>query len=562
MLDMPAAPFDLRSSRGGLVRHTRDHPCPVCGGWSALPRHQGVRCAGMTGDVLVWCTRPEYAGHAPLDLNTSPPAYRHHRFGWCPCGTEHDHALPAPHLASLPRLVLRDAGADFTRRADVATRHEVYEYALDLLGLRSDALADLTRRGLDLDAIDAVRYRSVPANLAERRPFLAALVERFGEVTVRGVPGFVDRNGHLYFWQGDGYVIPYRDEHGRITGLQCRSCSKARYLTARKGSVAEMYHVAGPVAPGGDLFVTEGGLKAAVAAHRGQVATFGVPGQTLTLAHLAVIERLAPGRVIVALDQEANRHTAQARERWSKLLALAPLATWRAVWEGADVGGPKGLDDLFHAGGRPRLRPVTVIPPAIGARRVPRPTDAPGPIEAGGSLGEARAVVREAVDRFPRAPVPGAQQPAQLLCTPPGTGKTFSVGQALDPASPARIAVGTTALAAEVAMTQNYGLVTGRDATNCMRIEVVQALAENGHDVARLACGTVYDPRCPERRNCPYWRQFERSGPLVGAAEQLYNPTFLREASVVIADDADLPRAMLEAHVVTREFLARAIERL
>ena len=49
-----------------------------------------------------------------------------------------------------------------------------------------------------------------------------------------------------------------------------------------------------------------------------------------------------------------NRNTDLARERWAKDLYLSGLQPYVAVWEGADLGGPKGLDDLFLTGGRPR----------------------------------------------------------------------------------------------------------------------------------------------------------------------------------------------------------------
>ena len=28
-------------------RHTKDHPCPICGGFDRAPRGQGVRCGGF-----------------------------------------------------------------------------------------------------------------------------------------------------------------------------------------------------------------------------------------------------------------------------------------------------------------------------------------------------------------------------------------------------------------------------------------------------------------------------------------------------------------------------------
>ncbi|MEA2642678.1 MAG: primase, partial [Chloroflexota bacterium] len=549
-------------STGKPIPHRREKPCPVCGGWATLPHGRGIRCVGMTGDFLVWCTREERAGNAPLDLSTSPPAYRHHRTGWCPCGTEHDHAMPSPGFAPLSRLVAVATPPATELRTAAADHATVFEGALDLLTLRADARADLTRRGLAAGAIERMRFRSAPETLAARHRFLAAMVERFGEATIRATPGFTDRNHELVFWSGAKYIVPFRDEQGRITGWQAKILG-GKYRTARLSSFAHIYHVAGPLTPGADLHVTEGGLKACVAAEIGGVATFGVAGQSLTPNHLAVIQRLAPGRVIVALDQEANAQTVRARQRWAKLLAEAGLPTFIAVWEGADLGGPKGLDDLFVNGSKPRLRQFVFTPPAISTRRIPRPTTTRGDVAAGMSLAAARERVVRAVGQFLRGPhQTDCAQEALLVRAGAGTGKSTAVGLQLDPTSPTRIAVGTTNLAAELALAHGYGLVVGRNEQNCIRADVVGALAANGFDVARLACGSVYEPHCPERRHCPYWLQFERPGPLIGAAEQLYNPTFLRDASVVIADDADLPRAIVERHTVSREAIARAIDRL
>ncbi len=541
------------------IRHTQAFPCPICGGYASLHKGRGIRCAGMTGEHLIWCSREERAGKALLDLNTSPPTFRHHRHGWCPCGTEHEHRLPSPVFPSFLRLVVDEAPTE----DDLSLRHDVYEYTLSLLDLRPDARADLTRRGLSEADIDSVGYRSVPASYAERKVLIAKLVAKFGEERLRRVPGFVDKNGHLFFWVKDGYVVPYRDERRRITGVQLKSLLYGGYITAIHSHVADLYHVAGPIRPGCDLYVTEGGLKGQVSAVLGNVATFGIPGQSLTAAHIEAIKRLAPGRVITALDQEQNKQTDQARERWPKLMFLAGLTPYLAVWEGNDLGGQKGLDDLLFAGKRPRVRAVTITPPEISARRVPRPTKERGAVPAGMSLPEGREVTRSAIRGFLRyQALPGYHARSLVVRTPPGTGKTTAVGESLDPRTPARIVVGTRELAAELAAEHGYGLIKGRNTENCERFDVVAALAAGGHPIQALACGTVFKPRCPHRHSCPYWEQFDREGPLVGTAEQLYNPTFLRGATVVIVDDADLSRAMIERRTVKREMIGRAVNRL
>ena len=147
---------------------------------------------------------------------------------------------------------------------------------------------------------------------------MAHMVEMVGEESLRRCPGFTDKNGRLAFWAAsgtrDGYVVPYRDEHGFITGFQQKVLG-GNYLTARGSILSFVYHVAGTGGPGDDLYVTEGAVKATVASHLGDIWTFAVAGQSLNPLHIEVIDRLRPGRVIVALDQEDNTNIDRARER-------------------------------------------------------------------------------------------------------------------------------------------------------------------------------------------------------------------------------------------------------
>src|ERR1051325_11873246 len=182
------------------IRHTRNQPCPVCAGYESLPRGHGVRCAGCTGEFWIWCTREEFAGGAILDLEKSPPAFKHSRFGWCACGQTHGRGLPTPEFTRFLRVVpVREAPT----LDELWIRHEVYEHTLSLLNVRDDAAADLTGRGLSGRDIERVGYRSVPVGYAQRKQLLSALLARFGAESLQRVPGYVDKNGHFYFWVKD-----------------------------------------------------------------------------------------------------------------------------------------------------------------------------------------------------------------------------------------------------------------------------------------------------------------------------------------------------------------------
>jgi hypothetical protein len=542
--------------RATLVRHTRTEPCPICGGHAGLPQRRGIRCAGFTLERVAYCTREEWAGSLPLDITASPPAYKHRLYGRCDCGTEHGWSSVGE---TVPRQRTRPDGLP------LAERHAVYAHILDLLELRPPALADLTRRGLTAEAALAAGYRSLPRRGTEHRAFVKSMVVAFGETTLRRCPGFLDKNGRLGFWTAsrdhDGYIVPYRDEEGRITGIQAKYL-EGRYLTARGTRLADVYHVSGRGAPGHGLYLTEGATKVNVASHLAKAWCFAVAGQALMPEHIAAINGLRPGRVIVTLDEEDNANTDRARERWLRALHAAGLSVYRAVWEGEDVAGPKGLDDLFLTGERPRIRRVSFPPAAIGQRRTPREVDSPGSIAQGTTIDQARRLTDRTVGDFVSNARRNAEQ-ALLVRTPPGAGKTTAAGEAIRRSRiPARVLVGTTRLAKEVAAEFDYTPIEGRNERNCDRIDAVRALGDAGHDVERLACGTREEPRCPARDDCTYWRQFDTIGPRVGAAEQLFNLHFLRGGNLLVADDAELVRSLVERHHLSREVLARSVEQL
>ena len=361
-----------RSPRSGsAVRHDRRNPCPICGGHADLPSGRGIRCAGVTLDKVTYCTREQFAGQLPIEIGMSPPAYKHRLFGRCDCG--HQHGMSA--IASRPwrDVAVAPPPSDI---APIDVRDAVYAFALDLLPLRRAALEDLQRRELSADAIARHRFRSLPMRGSEHAEFMTQMLARFGEKTLSRVPGFTDKNRRFNFRTAgsgrDGYIIPYRDEMGRVTGFQIRTlghADKAKYLTPTHAVLREIYGIAGTPFVGCMVHVTEGGLKGIVAHELGGYITFAVAGQALMPEHIDAIRRLKPAGVMVALDREANVSTDRARERWLRDLLLAGIPAVEGVWEGSEVGGPKGLDDLLQAFGAPRERLRAFAPPALGERR-------------------------------------------------------------------------------------------------------------------------------------------------------------------------------------------------
>ena len=111
-----------------------------------------------------------------------------------------------------------------------------------------------------------VADRIIGAATSNHRAYarLTELVDRFGEEALRQCPGFADKNGRTNFWTAagdrDGYVVPYRDEHGRITGIQLKLLG-GRYEPARGTHKAEVYHFAGGPARGSDSTSPKAGSR-------------------------------------------------------------------------------------------------------------------------------------------------------------------------------------------------------------------------------------------------------------------------------------------------------------
>jgi hypothetical protein len=545
------------SQSTALSPHSREHPCLICGGHPGLRRGRGERCAGFVLDRVAYCTREEYAGRLMIEVTTSPPAFKHQLFGSCDCGQTHGWRAVARHAP--PAVVLSAAAPAPREIVSGEDRDRVYRDALALLPLRPAAIADLTRRGLDDGAIEAAGYRSIPHRGEENQGVIRELVARHGEELVRAVPGFTNKNGVLTMWNAspprDGYIIPHIDVDGRITGLQARFFN-GRYLTAAGTQLASVHHLVGLPRAGQDLYVTEGATKANVAAALGGLSVFAVAGQSLQPSHIEAIVALQPGRVIIALDQEDNENTARARARWVDGLIAADLQVYEAVWEGSDVGGPKGLDDLIAAEGRPRLRPVTRPPPDFNQPRRPRWVPERGPIALGGTLAEARQTTQRAIADFIQRRPRGE---ALIVATPPGAGKTTAVASALERNRfGVRVLVGTEALAMEIAERSDFIAVRGRNGDNCARFDVVHALGEAGHPLEALACGSEQEPRCPHRSECVYLAQFDAPGVWIGATEQLFNRRFLKHSGLIIIDDGDLDRALVERVRVVASSIATA----
>jgi hypothetical protein len=169
---------------------------------------------------------------------------------------------------------------------------------------------------------------------------------------------------------------------GQVRGLRIRpddqgDGGKYRWLSSNgrdggTGSGAHC-HVARPLgaARPGEVWVTEGEIKADLAAERLGAVVLSVPGVDLWQRALPDLAELLPGggRVVVALDADWRDKPPVHRAVWSLLLACGAIGydAEVALW---DLNHGKGLDDLLTAGRNPALHPPTDIPPPAWGLKV------------------------------------------------------------------------------------------------------------------------------------------------------------------------------------------------
>jgi hypothetical protein len=245
-------------------------------------------------------------------------------------------------------------------RADSDRLHAAYSALLSRLKLipsHGDEL--LIRRGLSDTPIANNLYASVPDAIEGNR-VACDLAE---SIDLRGVPGFYRQDGcwRLNTW-AKGFYIPYRDEQGRIVGLQIRRDGDAdpKYVWLSSTGLPEgtqatscVHFVKPDLARNGQVLITEGALKADRISDflsSPVVALAGVTGcnpDTFTARLLRALPELRSIVVAFDIDWQEKPEVKRALERLIKALRATCLPVNVRTWEPA-LG--KGLDDvLFRA---------------------------------------------------------------------------------------------------------------------------------------------------------------------------------------------------------------------
>jgi hypothetical protein len=234
------------------------------------------------------------------------------------------------------------------------TRDKVYREFLKLLQLNEEHKVDLLRRGLSEVAIKIKQYKTLFVEKEKRLEICKTLQEK--GLSLEGIPGFFKHKttGEWDFIPFHGYVIPVKNLNGQIVGLQVRmdepALSKYRWFSSSSskdvGTPAEAnLHITG-TAEDGTVYLTEGVLKADVAAYLSGKMFIGLPG--VSSCHKQLLETLQaikPKMTVLAfdMDYEEKIEVKANVEKVKKLLAENNIKFKQIMWDKQF----KGIDDYL-----------------------------------------------------------------------------------------------------------------------------------------------------------------------------------------------------------------------
>ncbi|MDQ3750415.1 MAG: AAA family ATPase [Acidobacteriota bacterium] len=243
-------------------------------------------------------------------------------------------------------------------KADADRLDKVYTALLENLELNEEHSNDLlNRRGLKGDDLMRNFYASVP-DYTKRFEIANQLAKSFN---LENVPGFYQDNGRWCLnMTFSGFYIPYRDETGRIVGLQIRRDedveNKYMWVSSagkEKGaSSGSPIHFVNPetVKERKVVFLTEGALKADIIGSIsgvGLVASAGVsavnPKELLNSIY-TVFPDLEKIVIAYDMDWETNGNVRLALGRLLDTLKEKYVEVYVATWD-RSLG--KGLDDIL-----------------------------------------------------------------------------------------------------------------------------------------------------------------------------------------------------------------------
>lgn len=261
---------------------------------------------------------------------------------------------------------------------DADARHAYFAALIDRLTLAPAHRRHLADRGLSDAEIERHAYRTLPPE-GPARAEVAASLAGWLDSPAGTAPGLCIKRGKPAINAYPGLLIPLRDEGGRLVGAQLLPDSEKARDEGKYRMLSSKAHGSGnPVSvfrPERLLWVdvaivTEGPIKAAIAADRLGMPVIALPGTSNRRHAPAAARGLGVSRIILAFDadRESNANVAKDEGAAADLFAAEGFRVERAGWDGA--AGKKGVDDLLVAGGALRCDPY---PFSIEATPEPEP---------------------------------------------------------------------------------------------------------------------------------------------------------------------------------------------
>lgn len=347
---------------------TRSNHCPICGkpDW----------CSISTDGAWAVCRRVD-TGDGLHRVDKGGGDYWLYRIGGNINDNITDNGTPkniATDYSQTSQPVLAPADPD--------TLDKVYRALLKELTLSAVHRENLRKRGLNDEEINLREYRTL---IGPGRSRLAkTMVSKFGDDVCKKVPGlFIKQGERSPYWTlagSTGIIIPLRDVRGRVVALKVRADKPGRgpkysYITSsgRMGAVQDgpspmpIVHLpVGSCSSHNDcndfdngsavikVRLTEGELKADIATVLSGHLTISIPGVSIWRPAVPVLKKLAPKKILLAFDADAQDNYNVARALQNTAVALqtegfdVELETWPREWG-------KGIDDVLASGYTPKI---------------------------------------------------------------------------------------------------------------------------------------------------------------------------------------------------------------
>lgn len=255
-------------------------------------------------------------------------------------------------------------------RASIEVRDKTYNELLSLLKLKEHHRANLLARGFTSERIEMCKFRSTVTTRTEAESVVKRLLAR--GCILRGVPGFFKDNEGNYrmVLSPNGILIPVRGASSlhRIQALQIRvdkPVKKKKFYSfsssqrdSGTASSAMFMHFAGTGLKNGELYITEGPIKAEIANQITGKSFLALLGVTAILGLADMLQKLKSHEhyklekifICLDMDYETNKEVRKALERIKEICVNTGLPVLQLKWD----SNYKGIDDFLVARTRQR----------------------------------------------------------------------------------------------------------------------------------------------------------------------------------------------------------------